>query len=51
MDPIHLFMDSRLTGMCVYCGGSPATRDHVPSRVLLDESYPAELPIVGACAE
>lgn len=51
MDPRHLFMDSRLTGMCVYCGDRPATRDHVPSKVLLDEPYPAELPVVGACTE
>ncbi|MBA7559587.1 hypothetical protein ES708_01202 [subsurface metagenome] len=49
MDPRHLFMDERLTGMCVYCGAQPDTRDHVPSKVLLDEPYPAQLPVVGAC--
>jgi hypothetical protein len=49
MDPRHLFMDERLTGMCVYCGAQPETRDHVPSKVLLDEPYPPELPVVGAC--
>ena len=37
------------TGMCVYCGTYPDTRDHVPSKVLLDEPYPPELPVVGAC--
>lgn len=49
MDPRHLFMDSRLVGMCAYCGGRPDTRDHLPSKVLLDEPYPAELPVVEAC--
>jgi hypothetical protein len=49
MDPRHLFIDERHTGMCAYCGTRPATRDHVPSKVLLDEPYPPELPVVGAC--
>ncbi|MCK4374276.1 MAG: hypothetical protein KAX19_03070, partial [Candidatus Brocadiae bacterium] len=49
MDPRHLFMDERVTGMCVYCGGQPDTRDHVPPKVLLDEPYPSQLPVVGAC--
>lgn len=49
MDPRHLFIDERHTGMCVYCGTRPDTRDHVPSKVLLDEPYPPELPVVGAC--
>jgi hypothetical protein len=41
MDPRHLFIDERLTGRCVYCGGRPNTRDHCPSKVLLDEAFPA----------
>jgi len=49
MDPRHLFMDERLTGGCAYCGARPETRDHVPSRVLLDEPFPANLPVVDAC--
>lgn len=49
MDPRKLFADARLTGRCVYCGGEPSTRDHVPSRVLLDEPFPPDLPIVQAC--
>ena len=44
MDPRHLFIDERHTGMCVYCGTHPDTRDHVPSKVLLDEhGFPAFL--------
>jgi len=49
MDPRQLFMDERLKGICAYCGAEPDTRDHVPSKVLLDEPYPPELPVVGAC--
>lgn len=36
--------------MCVYCGAQPDTSDHVPSKVLLDEPFPLQLPVVGACA-
>ena len=32
-----------------YCGAYPDTRDHVPSKVLLDEPYPPDLPVIGAC--
>lgn len=49
MDPLHLFADERLSGFCVYCGGMPVTRDHVPSKVLLDQPFPADLPVVPAC--
>ncbi len=45
MDPRKLFIDERLTGMCVYCGTRPDTRDTVPSKVLLDDhrsSVPAK---------
>jgi hypothetical protein len=49
MDPRKLFVDERLTGMCAYCYGSPNTRDHVPSRVLLDDPPPDNLPVVDAC--
>ncbi|TDP73113.1 hypothetical protein DES47_102859 [Roseateles toxinivorans] len=38
-DPGKLFVDDRLTGICVYCGTRPDTRDHSPSKVLLDEPY------------
>ena len=50
MDPRHLFIDQRLTGLCVYCGGPPETKDHVPPKVLLDEPYPDNLPTVPSCA-
>lgn len=44
-----MFVDERLTGFCSYCGKTPETRDHVPSRVLLDKPLPTNLPIVSAC--
>ena len=49
MDPRQRFLDERLTGYCSFCGGPSETRDHVPPKVFLDESYPQELPVVGAC--
>jgi hypothetical protein len=49
VDPRHLFMDERLRGICGYCGGTAETRDHVPSKVLLDEPFLSDLPVVGAC--
>ncbi len=51
MDPRNLFVDQRLTGFCVFCGAEPQSRDHCPSKVLLDEPFPADLdlPVVEAC--
>lgn len=49
MDPNNLFVDQRFSRLCVYCGSQPSTRDHVPSKVLLDEPFPADLPVVEAC--
>ena len=52
MRHIRNFGDDRQTSFCVHCGGGGiATRDHVPSRVLLDEPYPENLPIVLACQQ
>ena len=41
--------DHRLINGCIYCGGAAETRDHVPSRILLEAPYPENLPVVGAC--
>jgi hypothetical protein len=49
MDPKKLFADARFGCACVYCGGAPNTRDHVPSKVLLDDPLPDNLPVVHAC--
>ncbi len=49
MDPRHLFADERHAAFCVFCGASPMTREHVASRVLLDDPLPDDLPLVGSC--
>ncbi len=46
------YADDRLINGCIYCGGIPDTRDHAPSRILLEPPpYPENLPVVGACKE
>ena len=49
MDQLSDFADDRLINGCIFCGGTAETRDHVPSRILLDPPYPENLPVVGAC--
>lgn len=49
MRQIPNYGDIRQSQACVYCGGGTETRDHVPSKVLLDQPYPENLPIVAAC--
>jgi hypothetical protein len=49
MDPRQVFADDRMLGACVYCGGPADTRDHIPSRVLLDEPFPDNLPVADCC--
>ena len=51
MDQLTDFADSRLINDCIYCGGAPDTREHVPSRTFLDKPYPNNLPVVGCCDE
>jgi hypothetical protein len=49
MEQIPNYGDRRNQGWCIHCGGPGETRDHVPSRILLDEPYPDNLPVVSAC--
>lgn len=49
MDQLHNLADSRLVLGCIYCGGLPDTRDHVPSKCLMEPPYPTNLPVVGCC--
>lgn len=49
MRQIIKLSDKRLEGYCTYCGNAPDTRDHVPSRILLDDPFPENLPVVPAC--
>ena len=50
MDQLRDLADSRLLSGCIYCGGHAETRDHVPSRCLLERPYPENLPVVASCA-
>ena len=44
--------DERLDLICSYCGiNNPDTRDHVPSKILLDQPYPENLPVVPCCSK
>jgi hypothetical protein len=51
MDQLNDYADERLLIGCIHCAGKTGTRDHMPSRVLLDEPYPENLPVVPACPE
>ncbi len=51
MGQIRDFSDERNKIFCPYCGRTtePKNRDHVPSKVLLDEPYPKNLPTIHPC--
>ena len=49
MDQFDDLADDRLIRGCIYCGGEADTRDHVPSKCLLERPYPPNLPVVGCC--
>jgi hypothetical protein len=49
LEQIPNYGDQRNVDWCVYCGGAVETRDHLPSRILLDKPYPTNLPAVPAC--
>lgn len=49
MDQLRNHADRRLTIGCTYCWGENETRDHVPSKVLLDAPFPENLPVVYSC--
>lgn len=51
MEQIQPFSDERFAAFCAYCGGPPTTRDHVPPRIFLDQPYPRNPPVIGACID
>lgn len=51
MEQLNNYADSRLLRGCTYCGDPADTRDHVPSKCLLDPPYPPNLPVVECCYE
>jgi hypothetical protein len=50
MDQLPEYADQRTLSWCAFCGGRIESRDHCPSRVLLDEPYPENLPVVPSCS-
>jgi hypothetical protein len=51
MQQLRCYGDDKNKGFCVHCGGPNETVDHVPSKVLLDELYPANLMAASACRQ
>lgn len=55
MREVAPFFDCRQMSWCVHCGGSLAqgviSRDHVPSRTLLDRPLPLHVPKVEVCSD
>ncbi len=55
MRTIRDFTDARYRGFCLHCGASlsetTSTRDHVPSKVLLDRPLPVNVHVVEICGE
>ena len=51
MKQYDVSVDSRIVGICIYCGGIAKTRDHVPSKAFLDKPYPENIPVVPCCFE
>lgn len=49
MEQKNNYADNRLIRGCIYCGDVADTRDHVPSKCLLEKPYPENLPVVGCC--
>lgn len=51
MEQLTDLADNRLIQGCLYCGATSQTREHVPSRILLQKPFPENLPVMPACAE
>ena len=49
MDQLEPYADERSVAYCVHCAGGTDTRDHCPSRLLLDKPYPENLPLLPSC--
>jgi hypothetical protein len=49
MKHLPCYGDHRIVNACAFCGGETGSRDHCPSRVLLDDPFPDNLPIIPAC--
>ena len=47
----YLQYEKTKTCYCIYCGDIAETREHIPSKVFLDEPYPKNLYTLPACCE
>lgn len=45
----YTYWDKSKENGCIYCGDKAETREHIPSKVLLLEPYPDNLPTIPAC--
>src|ERR1700722_12574168 len=51
MRQIRTYSDQRLDYVCTFCGALPDTKDHVPSRIFLDDPFPENLPVIPCCSK
>ncbi len=55
MEQLKCFADQRHKAWCIHCrrtlGSVKANRDHVPTKKILREPYPPNLPVVETCEE
>ena len=55
MKYLHGYSDVRLKGECIHCESGLDTenssRDHVPTKALLDKPYPENLPVTAICKQ
>ena len=55
MDQVKEFIDSRNKGFCIHCGAlirtEESSRDHVPTKGLLNPPHPYNLPVVEVCRQ
>lgn len=55
MKQIEDFSDDRYKGTCLHCGAmlvtKPTSKDHVPSKALLDRPLPANVHVVETCVQ
>ena len=55
MRQLNDYSDVRYRGFCIHCGEGlhlgNSSRDHVPTRALLDRPHPDNLPTIDVCRE
>ena len=49
MKQLKNYADDRNSNICIYCHSGQLTKEHAPSKILLDEPFPPNLPVVASC--